>query len=53
MSGTPSAEAGTLAPEKLDPKKVAELEKLYAKLERLNKEAEQLGAAMRQKPRKD
>ena len=35
-----------------DPKNAAELDKLHAKLVRLNKEAEQLGEAMRQKPKK-
>ena len=46
MAGTQASEPGPLAPDKIDPKKAAELDKLYAKLERLNKEAEQLGAAM-------
>ena len=34
-----------------DPKEVAALERLRAKLARHNKEAEQLAAVMRQKPR--
>jgi hypothetical protein len=49
MAATQTLEPGPLAPDKMDPKKAAELDKLYAKLERLNKEAEQLGAAMRAK----
>jgi|KBSSwiStaDraftv2_1062776.scaffolds.fasta_scaffold1899669_2 hypothetical protein len=35
-----------------DPKDVAAIEKMRAKLDRLSKEAEQLGEAMRQKPKK-
>jgi hypothetical protein len=52
MPGNP-AETKPLAPDKQDdPKNAAELDRLHAKLARLNKEAEQLGEAMRQKPKK-